>query len=101
MRTGPIPAVLALVATLSGCAETKPASTSADDVARRCPVTLPGADLQFGDGGFNHGNDSLGVALWPGGRLVAGRLPGGGSNAQTNPDGSISAKLGWWRASEG
>jgi hypothetical protein len=64
-------------------------------------VTSPGNGLGFGDGGFNYGNDVLGVALWPQGRLLAGRLPGGGSYAETEPDGSIRAKLGWWRAIEG
>ena len=35
------------------------------------------------------------------GRLVAGRLPGGGKRALINRDGSISAKFGWWRAGSG
>jgi hypothetical protein len=44
---------------------------------------------------------ALAVVLWPKGRLLAGRLPDGSSYAEIEPDGSISAKLGWWRATEG
>lgn len=51
---------------------------------------------------FNYGNDRLRVALVPeNGRLVAGTLPGGGTRATINPDGSIDAKYGWWRAGSG
>lgn len=101
MRTELMLAACAVAAALTGCAGTKPASAPAPNAAGPCPVTPPGDDLRFGDGDFNYGNDSLGVALWPNGRLVAGRLPGGGSYAETEPDGSIRAKLGWWRAMEG
>lgn len=31
---------------------------------------------------------------------MAGRLPGGGSRATINPNGSIYAKYAWWRASD-
>jgi hypothetical protein len=51
--------------------------------------------------GFNHGNESLAVALWPHGTLVAGDLPDGSRYAEIKPDGSIEAKLGWWREVEG
>jgi hypothetical protein len=94
-------AALALTAALTGCSGAKPASAPAPNLTGACPVTPPGGDLRFGDGGFNYGNDSLGVALWPNGKLVAGRLPDGGSYAEVKPDGSIRAKLGWWRAVEG
>ena len=36
----------------------------------------------------------------PNGHLVAGRLPTGGERAEINPNGSISAKYGWWRAGD-
>jgi hypothetical protein len=49
--------------------------------------------------GFNYGNAKIAVALFPAnGKLVAGRLPSGGSRATVNADGSIYAKYGWWRA---
>jgi hypothetical protein len=96
-----MPAALALAATLAGCAGQKPASAPAPYLAGPCPVTSPGADLPFGDGGFNYGNRSLGVALWPNGKLVAGPLADGGSYAEVRPDGSVRAKLGWWRAVDG
>jgi len=48
---------------------------------------------------FDYGNGKIAVALDPpNGRLVAGRLPSGGSRATIGPDGSIYAKVGWWRA---
>lgn len=51
---------------------------------------------------FNYGNARIRVALVPAdGRLVAGRLHGGGKRATVNADGSIDAKFGWWRAGNG
>jgi hypothetical protein len=51
---------------------------------------------------FNYGNGSIAVALNPpNGHLVAGPLPGGGERATINADGSIDAKVGWWRAGDG
>ena len=51
---------------------------------------------------FTYGNAKIAVALNPpSGRLVAGPLPGGGMRATINPDGSIYAKVGWWRAGDG
>ncbi len=38
---------------------------------------------------------------WSDGVLRAGRLPGGGFDAVVAPDGSIYAKLGWWRGVAG
>src|SRR5918997_1699682 len=66
-----------------------------------CRVTLPGGAIPAGAQGFDFGNRDLAVALWPKGRLVAGRLPDGSSYAETRPDGSIVAKLGWWRGAAG
>ena len=51
---------------------------------------------------FNYGNATIRVALVPAnGRIVAGRLPGGGTRATIDDDGSIDAKFGWWRAGNG
>ena len=48
---------------------------------------------------FNYGNARIAVALSPpNGRIVAGRLPGGGYRAEIEQDGSIAAKYGWWRS---
>lgn len=48
---------------------------------------------------FNYGSAKIAVALFPtDGTLVAGRLRSGGERAVVNPDGSIYAKYGWWRA---
>ena len=59
--------------------------------ATRPPMSVPAS--------FNYGNAKIAVALFPtSGKLVAGRLPSGGSRATINPDGSIYAKYGWWRA---
>jgi len=41
------------------------------------------------------------VELWPKGVLPAGTLPDGGSYAEIRRDGSIWAKIGWWRGEEG
>jgi hypothetical protein len=68
-------AALALTAALTGCSGGKPASAPASKLAGPCRVTFPGGELPFGDRGFNYGNGSLGVALWPNGKLVAGPLP--------------------------
>lgn len=51
---------------------------------------------------FNVGNSTIRISLHPwNGKLVAGRLAGGGKMATINPDGSIDAKFGWWRAGNG
>jgi hypothetical protein len=68
------------------------------NAADACRPTAPGGDAPKG---FNYGSDRLAVALWPAGNLVAGTLPDGGSYADIQPDGSIVAKLGWWRGAEG
>jgi len=63
-----------------------------------CPVTIPVAVAPS----FNYGGRHLRVALrWRGGTLLAGPLPSGGESAHVNDDGSISAKLGWWRDVDG
>ncbi len=74
--------------------------------AARCPVTLPTLetrpDAGFKADAFNHGNAKLRAHLnWSDGILRAGRLPGGGFVAVVNPDGSVYAKVGWWRGVRG
>ena len=63
-------------------------------VARSGPIPAAGA--------FNFGTARLRVQLgWPRGRLAAGILPDGGSMATVEEDGSIHAKVGWWRGAAG
>jgi hypothetical protein len=109
--------VLMFTAALAGCSSEQGAPVGASEAevaksagervpayeryARSCPVTSPAARVATTSGDFNHGDDSLAVELWPKGRLVAGNLPDGSSYAEIAPDGSIEAKLGWWRGVEG
>lgn len=73
--------------------------------AGSCAVTVPDRIVRPGAGftsaAFNYGNASLRAHLWPQGTLLAGILPDGGTWATTDRDGSISAKLGWWRGPPG
>jgi hypothetical protein len=67
-----------------------------------CPVTRPSGSFHVvGAGSLNYGNQRLHTNLWPHGTLRAGRLPNGGSYATVKHDGSIYAKLGWWRSAAG
>jgi hypothetical protein len=99
-------ATLAVIA-LAGCADdSEPASTASSpdtEPARKlsgpCPATLPGGDVPAD--GFNYGNGSIGVAIWRRGKLAASPRPDGSTWGQMNPDGSITAKVGWYRAIEG
>jgi hypothetical protein len=94
-------AAMFLSVALAGCSGTPNAARAPgeDSTTVSCPVTSP--DDTPSRLGFNYGNDAIRVALWPDGRLIAGRLPDGSSHAEVGPDGSIDAKLGWWRASAG
>ena len=101
------PMVIAIaVATLAGCGggggpappRPEPEPVRASLGGRACPVTLPSGDVPDG---FDYGDRSLAVAMWPNGRLIAGRRPDGSSWAQIGADGSIEAKVGWWRGVAG
>jgi hypothetical protein len=88
-------------ATLVACLGATPFAGAAS-----CPVSFPNLatdpDAGLSANGFNYGNARIRVNLnWTDGVLRAGPLPGGGSIATINPDGSISAKLGWWRGVRG
>ncbi len=82
--------VLLLALAVVGCGGSKTVAV--------CRPTAPDGDAP---NGFNYGDDGLAVLLWPSGRLVAGTLPDGGSYADIRPDGSIVAKVGWWRGIAG
>jgi hypothetical protein len=75
-------------------------AASVGNAKQRCPMTIPAATTRggFRPEGFNFGNARLRAALyWPKGTLPAGTLPDGGSFATIEEDGSIRAKVGWWR----
>jgi hypothetical protein len=80
-------------------------SVLASTVRKSCPATIPTRTVPPGAGftaaGFNYGSTRLRAHLWPHGTLIAGELPGGGSWATINADGSIRAKQGWWRGVRG
>jgi hypothetical protein len=102
-------AIAAVALAACGGSETKgtaaasdaPESVRASRVDRPCAVTAPSGKVPVAGHGFNYGNRSLAVALWPNGELIAGRLADGSAYAEIKPDGSIVAKLGWWRGVEG
>jgi hypothetical protein len=79
------------------------AASGAQHVAHACPVTVvsrrtrPPASVPHS---LDYGNASIAVRLYPNGHLIAGRLAGGGRWATINPNGSIDAKYGWWRAGD-
>jgi hypothetical protein len=96
-----VAAKLAILTLLTSSCALAPSASSAETAAT-CHVTVaraatrPPASVPRS---FDYGNASIAVALDPpNGRLVAGRLPGGGSRATINRDGTIWAKVGWWRA---
>ena len=101
--------VMAAMVALASCddsestapAPQEPRPLAVSNAGQPCPVTLPAGTVRGIREGFNYGNRSLAVALWPKGRLVAGRLPDGGRYATVGRDGSIEAKLGWWRTAKG
>jgi hypothetical protein len=102
IRCGVLAAALAaLLIPVAAAKNAENASRTRD--AGRCAVTVvrpPVPDPKLPS--FNYGNRSIRVALFPkNGHLIAGRLPGGGTRATINDDGSIDAKFGWWRAGSG
>jgi hypothetical protein len=91
-------AVVALASTAS--ASVGPTSS------RTCSVTVPTQKVPPDAGptaaGFNYGTARLRAHLyWPHGTLPAGKPPNFGGYAVVNPDGSIDAKVGWWRGLPG
>jgi hypothetical protein len=86
-----------------GADDGEPAGSST--ASATCRVTIPTRSVKgedIGAAAFNFGTADLRVHLnWPRGRLRAGVLPGGGTIATINADGSITAKVGWWRGIPG
>ena len=75
--------------------------TTAAAQAITCRVTIPPKRPAPSPAppSFNYGNGVIRISLHPrNGKLIAGRLVGGGKMATINSDGSIDAKFGWWRA---
>jgi hypothetical protein len=95
---------LGVVATVAVVGAAAPSAPTAEGHASACAVTVvsrqtrPPAPVPRA---FTYGNRLIAVDLNPpNGHLVAGRLPTGGERAEINPNGSISAKYGWWRAGD-
>jgi hypothetical protein len=87
---------LAFCALLAGSAGAKAPARPCVPTVARPPYPDPAQPS------FNYGNATIRVALSPpNGRIVAGRLPGGGQRATINDDGSVDAKFGWWRKGGG
>ena len=100
--------MLALTAAIVGCDSTEQVrdvkrpevpELSVSRSGEGCLGTRPSHEPPFPRQEFNYGNRYLGVALWRRGRLVAAR--DGSRWGQIMSDGSIWAKLGWWRAVPG
>jgi len=94
------------VLTVALCSTALGTAERAEAAAAQCIPTLPARSARPtptpSAAGFNYGNAGLRVHLgWPNGRLAAGILPDGGSRATVEEDGSIHAKLGWWRGVPG
>jgi hypothetical protein len=95
-------AVLAFLVMIGAGTSEAPASATVGS----CRVTIPKRSVRPGAGftaaAFNYGNAYLRAHLyWPRGTLTAGTLPNGGAMAVVNRDGSIWAKVGWWRGLSG
>jgi hypothetical protein len=98
-------AVVLPLALAAGASKSDGASTSTSSHAP-CPVTLPNRtvppDAGFTAAAFNYGTARLRVHFgWTNGRLTAGVLPDGGVIATIDAEGSIHAKVGWWRGVPG
>jgi hypothetical protein len=99
IRSIVLASLLAIV--MAGCfgsseptAETAPAQPSPTYIATRaCPVTNPNGESPPGEkpNETYHGNGKLWTALWPEGKVLAGKQ-------DVHTDGSIEIKFPWWAA---
>jgi hypothetical protein len=104
----PILFALLITALVSGCAGSGAARHATDMGAEgfRCSPTVPPArhgppPVPFSAADFDYGNKLLRADVPARGRLIAGTLPNGGEMASIERNGSISAKVGWWRGLPG
>jgi hypothetical protein len=100
--------LLALIAALSGCDAGSPDLSlepgpvgSVSKTIEGCPVTIPGRRPPVEGEDFNYGDQYVAAAIWTRGRLVASHDPGAQTWGEVRPDGSVSAKVGWWRGVSG
>jgi hypothetical protein len=107
-RTGLLAAGLASIAALAGCDAgwpditlEPPAGGSVSRSVDGCPVTIVKGNPPVEGEDFNYGNEFLAAALWTNGRLVADEDPGAQTWGQVMSDGSVEAKVGWWRGVSG
>jgi hypothetical protein len=106
-RSGPLAAALASIAALTACnagwpeLSLDPRPQSVTRTIEECPVTIPSGKPPVEGEDFNYGNEYLAAALWTRGRLVADRDPGAQTWATVRADGSVWAKVGWWRGTSG
>jgi hypothetical protein len=92
---------MALLVTLSGCSGGE-AAVLLSRANEPCAVTVPEGAAPRGQPSFNHGGNGLWADLWwPQGTILAGPDENGAVAATIEPDGSIAAKLGWWRDAAG
>jgi hypothetical protein len=117
-------AVLAMAAAVAGCDSgpsesggespgdgQRPSRAERSDAGERpvsitrtvkgCRVTLPSRKPPVPGESFNYGDRKVAVAFWRRGRLVASRVPDGSTWGVVAPDGTIAAKVGWWRGVPG
>lgn len=92
----------AIAASTAGCSPSRAnALTSKCSPSKPTPYGGVASASIDSPASFNYGNRVIRAALPSRGHLVAGRLPGGGERAHINKDGSIAAKVGWWRGRRG
>jgi hypothetical protein len=64
-------------------------------------VTVARGEVPVAGEDFNYGDEYLAAAIWTGGRLFASRDPDAQTWGQVAADGSVEAKVGWWRGVSG
>ena len=96
VRMTALAAFALLAASCSGGSDSpsEAASGAVSGTSNDCPVTIPNGNVPNELAGVNHGNGSLHVSIWLHGVVVA-------QPEDVEPDGSITAKFGWYRTVPG